>query len=300
METFTVTSPLLSLTSDTNTCLLCDFIVEEREKKKTLSFRAIQNLKEIAKRWSLISPESSYATNFDLVWDKIKGLNDGVLLKDVKWVIHSSCRRNFSNEQKLSTNSKNQVSDQAEASENIECTSIVTLEGEVETEIPYGTKFRTSSEKNLRRRERIDSSVCFGCLGGEKKSKVKGEIVRDLLSRVELDVGYDTLKQSIKRNENSSDPWLKAAAQKLNSIISNQDIFSADVTYHKKCYDRFTYVNKYEKRDKEDDENSSILTAEREFITVLKRKVVHQKFCYLLRDLVGEMNSLDELFDCAP
>ena len=103
METFKVASPILSLTSDTNTCLLCDFIVEEREKKTTLSFRAIQNLKEIAKRWSLISTKSSYATNPELVWDKIKDLTDEVLLKDVKWVVHSSCRRNFSNEQKLST-----------------------------------------------------------------------------------------------------------------------------------------------------------------------------------------------------
>ena len=125
---------------------------------------------------------------------------------------------------------------------------------------------------------------------------MKGETVHELLSRAKLNVGDDTLKQSIKRNEDSSDPWLKAAAQKLNSIISNQDIFSADVTYHKKCYDRFTYVNKYEKGDKQDDEKSSILTAEREFITVLKRKVVHQKFCYLLRDLVGEMNSLYDFF----
>ena len=105
-----------------------------------MSFRAIQNLKEIAKRWSLISTKSSYATNFELVWDKIKDLNDELLLKVVKWVIHSSRHRNFSNEQKLSTNSKNQVSGQVAASENIECTSIVTLEGEVETEIPYETK----------------------------------------------------------------------------------------------------------------------------------------------------------------
>ena len=175
METLKVTSPLLSLTSDTNTCLLCDFIAEEREKKTTLSFRAIQNLKQIAKHWSLISTKSSYATNFELVWDKMKDVNDEVLLKDVKWLIHSSCRRNFSNGQRLSTNSKNQVSGQVASSENIECTSIVTLEGEVETEIPYETKIRSSSEKNLRKRERIYSSVTYGCLGGEKKSKVKGE-----------------------------------------------------------------------------------------------------------------------------
>ena len=49
---------------------------------------------------------------------------------------------------------------------------------------------------------------------------MKGETVRELLSRVELNVGDDTLKQSIKRNEDSFDPWLKAAAQKLNSFIS--------------------------------------------------------------------------------
>ena len=50
--------------------------------------------------------------------------------------------------------------------------------------------------------------------------------MRELLSRVGLNVGDDTLKQSIKRNENSSDPWLKAAAQKLNSIIYQIKIFS--------------------------------------------------------------------------
>ena len=184
METFKVTSPLLSLTSDTNTCLLfCDFIVEEREKT-TLSFRAIQNLKEVAKHWSLISTKSSYATNFELVWNKMKNLNDKVLFKDVKWLIHSSGRRNISNEQKLSRKSSNKVPCQVVASGNIECTSIVTLEGEVETEIPYETKIRSSSEKNLSKRERLYSSVCFGCLEGEKKSKVKGETMRDLLSSI--------------------------------------------------------------------------------------------------------------------
>ena len=44
---------------------------------------------------------------------------------------------------------------------------------------------------------------------------MKRETVRELLSRVELNVGHDTLKQSIKRNADSSDPWLKAAAQNL-------------------------------------------------------------------------------------
>ena len=53
MDTFKVTSPLLSLTIDSNTCILCDFIITTNEKKTTMSFTALESLKDI--------PETSVA-----------------------------------------------------------------------------------------------------------------------------------------------------------------------------------------------------------------------------------------------
>ena len=97
----------------------------------------------------------------------MKDLNDEVLLKDVNWLIHSSCRRNFSNEQKLSTNSKNQVSGQVAASENIECTSIV------ETEILYESKIRSSPEKKLEEK-RAHLLKCLFLVFG-RREEIKGE-----------------------------------------------------------------------------------------------------------------------------
>ena len=79
---FKVTSPILSITEDSCTCLLCDTIIKDREKKTNVSFSALKTLKEFAKRWATVKPSSPYAQNFDLVHDKIKDINNEVLLKN--------------------------------------------------------------------------------------------------------------------------------------------------------------------------------------------------------------------------
>lgn len=55
-------------------------------------------MKEFADRWAKVKPISTYARNFELVWDKIKYINIENIDETRKWTFHASCRRNFTNE----------------------------------------------------------------------------------------------------------------------------------------------------------------------------------------------------------
>ena len=95
MDKFRVTTPLLSLQAGSKACLFCDLIIKKAESTNNVSSNAIGNLKNIAKRWSEIKPLSSYAKNFELVWDKVKHLDTEKVDDGTKWPAHASCRRNF-------------------------------------------------------------------------------------------------------------------------------------------------------------------------------------------------------------
>ena len=100
----------------------------------------------------------------------------------------------------------------------------------------------------------------------------------------------------MERHVESNDPWFAAAAKRLKVITVNQDTFSADVVYHQKCYNKFT--EEYEKIAKKKPEiNDEQVGAERKFLSPFKSKVINQKCCYLLRELVVELNNLYEYFD---
>ena len=61
----------------------------------------------IAEKWSKVQPVSSYAKNYELVWDKINDLDiQSEDYQGVMWPDHATCCRNFHNTKKLETNSK--------------------------------------------------------------------------------------------------------------------------------------------------------------------------------------------------
>ena len=202
--------------------------------KTTLSFTALESLKNIAKRWSQIKPKSSYASNFELVWDKIKDFSDRLTLKDAKWPAHQACRRNFTNEQKLTTNSRQPI-DKTGGGENTDTPN---------NEPNYVDSIASKKVSLLKSREEMDFNVCFCCKERDRKY-TNYETIRDTLQRVELDSGANTLKRAMERHVESNDPWFAAAAKRLKVITVNQDTFSADVVYHQKCYNKFT--EEYEK-----------------------------------------------------
>ena len=78
MDRFHVASPLLSLQSGSKTYLFCDFVITSKEARNNISVSAMETLKKlagIAEKWSKVKPVSSYAKNYELVWDKIKYLD---------------------------------------------------------------------------------------------------------------------------------------------------------------------------------------------------------------------------------
>ena len=77
-DRFDVASPFLSLQSGSKTCLFCDLVITSKEARNDISVSAMEILKKlggIAEKWSKVKPVSSYAKNYELVWDKIKDLD---------------------------------------------------------------------------------------------------------------------------------------------------------------------------------------------------------------------------------
>ena len=68
---------LLSLEPSSKTCLFCDLVITSKEARNNISVSVIATLKKpggIAVKWSRVKPVSSYAKNYELLWDKIKDL----------------------------------------------------------------------------------------------------------------------------------------------------------------------------------------------------------------------------------
>ena len=100
----------------------------------------------------------------------------------------------------------------------------------------------------------------------------------------------------MERYVESNDPWFAAAAKRLKVITVNQDTFSTDVVYHQKCYNN-KLTEEYERvAKKKPEKNDEQIGAERKFLSLFKSKVINQTFCYLLRELVVELNNLYEYF----
>ena len=64
----------------------------------------------ITEKWSKMKPVSTYACNFELVWNKIKDLDiKSEDYEGVTWPAHAPCRRNFTSSQKLENKLENNL-----------------------------------------------------------------------------------------------------------------------------------------------------------------------------------------------
>ena len=84
---------------------------------------------------------------------------------------------------------------------------------------------------------------------------------------------------------------------KCCQATESQDVFAADVLYHHSCYNRFAYSYEEKSTTKTERTNKeiSVISAEEESKVLIKRKILIQKKCYLLTDLVEEMAILCEI-----
>ena len=110
-----VASPLLLLQSGSKTCLFCDLVITSIESRNNISVSAMETLKKPggkAEKWTKVKPISSYAKNFELVWDNIKDLDtQSGKYQGVTWLALATCCCNFHNTKNLETNQKQKINE---------------------------------------------------------------------------------------------------------------------------------------------------------------------------------------------
>ena len=91
---------------------------------------------------------------------------------------------------------------------------------------------------------------------------------------------------------------LVAVEKRLTIIISDKDAHSVDVLYHQHCYNKFTRNYKPSKSDREGKDSFEKAAAEKRFSTLLKTQDIYQKSCFLVLDLLIEVNDMYEKYGC--
>ena len=90
---------------------------------------------------------------------------------------------------------------------------------------------------------------------------------------------------------------LHSTAKRLKVLTSTVEVFAADGFYHQSCYNRFVYSYEDKSTTKTEltDGEISVLSTEKEFKILIKRKILIQKN-YLLTDLVEKMAHFYEIY----
>ena len=85
---------------------------------------------------------------------------------------------------------------------------------------------------------------------------------------------------------------LVAEAERLKIMMSDNDAHFADVLYYQRYYNKFTRNYKPTESKREDKDSVEKATAEKIFLGLLKAQVINQKYCFLLRDLLIEIDDM--------
>ena len=151
-------------------------------------------------------------------------------IKINKLICHNQCRRDFTNDVKISRYN------QLEA----------VLGDIVSSDTPEGIavcnfKIRRISKVNLKQDQ------CFACDQITKTKTKSGEY--KVASRVETKDGSVTLTEAMIRNESSSDPWLRTAEKSFKVQTSNSDMWAANVFItNSVMIELFIVIEKYPKK----------------------------------------------------
>ena len=81
-------------------------------------------------------------------------------------------------------------------------------------------------------------------------------------------------------------------------MISDNDAHSVGVLFRQRCYKNFTWDQKPARSNREAKDSVEKVTAEKRISMLLKTQVIDQKSCFILRDLLIEINDIDEKYGC--
>ena len=152
---------------------MCENYIKGKEKLSTTTAAGIDTIKIFAKKWKT-RKEASYKS-FHLVWEKAKNVSCEPL-KINKLICHSQCRRDFTNDVKISR--YNQLE--------------TVLGNGVSSDTPEGT---TTSNFKIRRisKDNLKQDKCFPCDQIRKRKRKSGSC--EVATRVKTEDGSITLTE---------------------------------------------------------------------------------------------------------
>ena len=112
-----------------------------------------------------------------------------------------------------------------------------------------------------------------------------GSLKHENLIRCELSTDEVSLKRAMMDNLELDDPSLFPATKRLKIMMSDKDARSTDVLYQAES-------------NREGKGSIEKATAENRFLTIVKTQVINSKSCFLLRDLLVEINGIYEKYGC--
>ena len=236
--------------------------ISKQRKSVNNNVCGFQNSQGICQKWTAVGKGLSSFQKFHPILGKCNTVT-AELLENETHQCHTQCRRDFTNDIKLNKILKQQTK----------------LKEEISAEITVNQQQEEPSDKRMCRKSKeiMKGEKCFSC---DKKTKRKKRSIHlETLSRVERNDGSATLIDAMKKNEDLSDQWLHSAAKRLKVVTSDVDVLATDVFYHQSCYNRFVYSQEVKSTTKTEmtDEEISVLSAEKEFKILFKRKILIQK-----------------------
>ena len=79
---------------------------------------------------------------------------------------------------------------------------------------------------------------------------------------------------------------------------SDKDAYFADLLYHQRCYNMFTRDYNPAKSNREAKHRVGKARAEKRLLTLLRTQMTNQKSCFLLQDLLIEINDIYDIYGC--
>eukprot|EP00794_Sanderia_malayensis_P005820 gene5820-6517_t len=264
-------------------CCLCKERIRKSEKSQVFKEKGWESIREKALQWKCVTSPRSYALNFPYAHDTLKQHFTSKANNELK--CHTQCRKHFGDSTKLQANLSDSApgfDEEPMLTENEEQSQASNLPSTSECPATRSKVDHLPAPSDHNRK-------CFVCNKGRKK--LRGH--EETLMKLQEPRAEAKLISVLDENKHSDDPILQSAAKRLQiHQAGGGDLFARELDYHKSCYKFFTRSRTVNIETDVPFETMNAHCAEEEFLKIIEVKVISEKCCYFLVDLLEDLQSL--------
>ena len=249
-------------------CLICDCVIDVKEKRQQLGNTGWLKFKEDAEKWATVDiPVCEPKHRFTEVYARVADVDEAF------GEVHKTCRTEFSNNISRFLKKYGAV-------------------GTTMTEISIPSDKCSTSELRPARISSKEKRHCFIC--DSKRPTDGNNYNQGGLGRCSVKSASERL---LKRKElHMQDPVNRfyEAAKRLDILLSgpSHDIFAVDVYYHQSCYMKFALVPT--KSNEGDDNEERLEDVMQSFYYKVKSRILRDKGAFLLNELLEDIEILSD------